>query len=584
MPAKRDYVSIAKQYCLDIVSGVIPACKWTKLACQRQLDDLARQNSEDFPYIFDIEKAVRVCRFIEKLPHVKGEWAKRKEKIFLQPWQVFILAAVFGWVHLLTGLRRFRWVYEEVARKNAKSTKMAGVGLYCMGAEGEAGAEVYSAASKKEQAKIIWTAARQMVEKTAGLRKFFGISTTAHSIIKRDNASIFKPLGSNDDTEDGLNISLGILDELHAHKSRGMFDVIETGTGSREQPLIWSITTAGQNRECIAKEQRSYVEKILSGVLKDESYFGIIFSVDPEDLETDAVYTDPAIWQKANPNYGISVDPVDLAAKAAKALRLPSARSNFLTKHCNVWVSSDNPWMDMLKWDSCADPSLDIADFAGQPCVVALDLASKVDLVSFIILFWKEIDSPRGFETHYYAFCTNYLPEETIELSRVSSYRGWEAEGYIISTPGAVIDFDLVEEDLKALPTTYQIQVEGVGYDPFQATQLATHLIDDNVPMVEIRQTVQNLSEPMKDVLALVYSNRLHHDGNPVLAWAVSNVVCHTDKKDNIFPNKERYEDKIDPAVALIMARKMSMIQEADELGGKSIYESEARSRGVVCL
>jgi len=542
----RNYVAIATKYAKQVVSGKIDACLYVKQACQRQLDDLKKEKKA-WKYSFDHERAEHICRFIEKLPHIKGKWARDRKPITLEPWQIFNLTTFFGWVDEF-GIRRFKTNYTEVPRKNAKSTMTSGVALYCLAADGEEGAEVYSAATTREQAKIVWHDAKHMVERTTGLQMRFGVDTSSNSIFVENTASSFKPLSRDQGgNHDGLNISCGIIDELHAHKTREIFDVIETGTGSREQPILWLITTAGSNRSGICYEQRSYTIKILSGVVEDDEYFGIIYTLDKDDD-----WTNPNNWAKANPNWGISVNPEDIARKARKAMEMSSAQNNFKTKHLDLWVNADTAWMDMVSWENCADPSLAIEQFKGKPCWLAIDLASKIDIACVAIVF-KEDEKHTG-------FLLNYLPEEAAEEEKNSQYSGWAKDELITITPGNVTDYGYIEEDLRELAAKYDIQQ--VGYDPWQSSYLATRLAEEGLPMVEYRNTVQNMSEPMKEFEALVVSGNFKHDGNVVFNWMISNVVAHTDAKDNIYPRKEFPENKIDGPVAMIMALGMSQVNE----------------------
>jgi phage terminase large subunit-like protein len=543
----RDYCGIARKYAEDVVAGKILACKWVRLACERQLNDLQRW-AKSGPYKWDPEKAARVCKFIELLPHIKGP--KAGSTIFLEPWQCFILTTGFGWVKRDTGTRRFRKVYIEVPRGNAKSTISAGVALYMAFADGEGGAEAYSAATTREQAKEVWEPAWHMVKQSPGLRKRFGVDASAHSIHQTSTASKFHPLSSDQDTLDGKNIQIAIVDELHAHKTRGVHDVLETGIGKRTQSMLWEITTAGFNRTGICYEVRTYIAKVLERVVEDDSYFGIVWTIDDDDDWT----TEEALV-KANPNWGVSVDMDLVRSLQRKAMQIASAVNNFLTKHLDVWVSADTAWMDMRAWDACADPTLRIEDFYHKPCIVALDLASKTDIAAMALLFDK------GDE--YYLFGRSYLPEAAAEDSSNSQYSGWVREKRIITTPGNITDYEYIENDLKLLATQHQI--EEIPYDPFQATYLATRMLAEGLPMVEMGQTTRNLSEPMKQFEALVLSGKLHHNGCPVLTWMVSNVVAHEDVKENIYPRKDRPENKIDLAVAAIMAlaRKIAGQQSA---------------------
>lgn len=555
----RDYARVASEYVADVVAGRILACKWLRLACERAANDAAREGTDAFPYVMSAERAERACSFIELLAHYKGKWAG--QHVRLEAWQVFIIASLFGWVHRDTGLRRFRTGYVECPRKNGKSLFAAAITLYMLTADREAGAECYSAATTRDQAKIVFHAAQQMARKSVALREHYGLEVGAHNINVRRTASKCEPLSAEGNSLDGLNIHFAAVDELHAHRTRAVYDVLETATGARTQSLLLSITTAGSNRAGVCYEQRTYLTKLLDRVAADETYFGVIYTCDEGD-DPQAETT----WAKANPNYGVSVFPDDMARLARKAAEMPSALNNFLTKRLNVWVNADVAWMDMAAWERCGDAALSPDDFEGEPCVVAYDLASKKDMAVSALLFEREIEGVR----HYYAFCRYYLPEAAVEGAGNSQYSGWERDGRLCVTAGNVTDFRVIEDDLKALVSHYEIRE--VPYDPFQATEFSTRMAAEGLPMVEMRPTVLNFSEPMKQLEALVLSGRFHHDGDPVLAWMVSNVVCHHDAKDNIYPRKERPENKIDGVVALLMALGRMLAQAGPT---ESVYETD---------
>lgn len=549
------YAEIATEYALNVAMGGILACKWTIKACERHLSDLEKGVWE-----YNYDRAHDICYFVEQMKHIKGEWARRGETLKLEPWQIFALCSIFGWIHPDTSLRRFRTVYIEVPRKCAKSTITSAVGLYMLTADGEAGSECYSLATTRDQAKIVFQDARAMARKNHSFRNKFGVDVRVHNINVIDTNSKFEALSADGGTLDGLNIHFGGIDELHAHKTRNLFDVVETGTGSRQQSLLWAITTAGSNRAGICYEQRTYVTKILDRVVEDDTYWGVIYSIDDDDD-----WTDPTIWEKANPNFGVSVYPEDIARLCRKAQEMPSAVNNFLTKRLNVWVNADTAWMDMRAWDRCADESISLKDFEHEEAFIALDLASKVDMAAKVCLFEKE--------GMYYLFSQFYLPEDTVENNKNSQYPGWAREDRLTLTPGNVIDLDRIEEDLLDDMRTYD--VKEVPYDPFQATQLSVHMIDQEVPMVEMRPLVLNFSEPMKELEALVISGKLKHNGCPIMGWMVSNVVCHRDQKDNIYPRKERQENLIDGVVAAIMALGREMVHREEE----SVYEKRGLRR-----
>ncbi len=573
MAEARDYAAIALQYAKDVVAGTVIAGRLAIAGCQRQLDDLAKQQTPGFPFKYEPGRGARVCRMMELLPHIKGRWSTKT--IRLEPWQVFILMTVFSWVWATAaaadpdlrakdGTRRFRTSYKEVARKNAKSTLSAGAALYMLGPDGEDGAECYSAATTKDQARIVFDVAKAMAKRTPAYCDRFGVEPLAHSLVVESTESFLKALSADDNSLDGLNPHIAVIDELHAHKTRGVYDVLETATGSRRQSLLWIITTAGTNRAGICYEVRTYAVKVLTDPnVVDDTFFAMIYTIDDEDVDR---WDDPRVWPKANPNYGVSVFPDDIARLCRKAQELPSAQPNFLTKRLNVWVNADSPWMDMQRWNGCGDSKLSLEQFAGEPCYVAFDLASIIDIAAEMKLFVRvlpTLDRKTG-ETHpmkhYFAFGRFYAPEDVIEESDNSQYAGWQRSGHLIATSGNIIDQNEIQDNLRLDKSEYLIKA--VAYDPFQATKFATELMDEGFPMVEVGATVKNFSAPMKEVEAMVRAGRFHHTGDPLLAWMISNVVAHVDKKDNVYPNKQTSKNKIDGAVALIMAMNRAMLHE----------------------
>jgi phage terminase large subunit-like protein len=330
--------------------------------------------------------------------------------------------------------------------------------------------------------------------------------------------------------------------------------VIETGTGSRSQPLIWAITTAGSNRSGICYEIRGYVTKILDGVTPDETFFGIIFTIDDQDD-----WTDPATWAKANPNFGVSVKPDDIERLAAKAKSMPSAQNNFLTKRLSVWVNADTALFSSAGWEKCKDVALSEDDFVGEPCWIGIDLAPRHDFCAVVKVF------RRGDE--YFAFARHYLSEVEVEESSNAQYQGWAAEGWIKTNVGNVTDYSALEEDLEMDANKFQIME--ICFDKFSAHQFSTRGMEKGWPMVEVGATVANFSEPTKKLEALIAEGKIHHCGDPLFAWEISNVVGHYDRKDNVFPVKERAENKIDGPISLIMALNRAMLGD----GGGSVYD-----------
>ena len=431
------------------------------------------------------------------------------------------------------------------------------VGLYMTVLDGEAGAEVYSAATTRDQARIVFRDAQAMARKMEPFRKRFGVDVTAQAIVQLKSSSSFKALSADGHTLDGLNIHCAVVDELHAHKSRDVYDVLETGLGKRPQSLLWMITTAGSNKHGICYEVRDYALKVLSGAMTDaaaEAMFAIVYSVD----DGDDPYSEETL-RKANPNWGVSVDPNIVMQTAAKARQVATARANYLTKHLNIWVDANSALFDTEWWRKCEDRALDEADFAADECVMGLDLASKIDIAARVNVYRRLI----GGKAHYYVFPRFYLPRVAIEEDRHPMYRGWEMQGDIYATPGETTDFGIIEDEIKADGPGLNLQA--VATDPWQAQQMIQSLKKDGMPAEEYRQTVANMSEATKTLDALMREGRIHHPGNAVLNWMIGNVVGHYDAKENVYPRKEMPQNKIDGAIALIMALGWFIQREAAE-------------------
>jgi phage terminase large subunit-like protein len=556
------FVERAARYAEAVISGEIPACRYVKQACQRQLDDLANPPTG---YTFDEDKATRVCKFVELCPHIKGELAKNGELIKLADWQIFILTTVFGWVNG-KGHRRFRRVYTEVPRGNGKSTFTSPIGLFMLALDEEQGAEVYSAATTRDQARIVFRDAQAMARKMPQFRKRFGIDVPAQAITQLKTNSTFQALSADGHTLDGLNIHFAGIDELHAHKTREVYDVLETGLGKRPQSMLWMITTAGSNKFGICFEVRDYVLKVLAGHAKGvaaEATFGIVYTTD----EDDDPYSEEAL-RKANPNWGISVNPDMVLQTAAKAYDQATARANFLTKHLNVWVDANSALFDTEHWRKCEAKALDELEFAEDESVLALDLASKIDMAAKVNCYRRMIDG----KDHYYVFPRFYLPRAAIEEDRHPMYRGWEMQGDIEATAGETIDFAVIEDEIRLECPGRNIAA--VVADPWQANYLVTNLQRDGFPAEEFRQTVANMSEATKTLDALMREGRIHHPGNAVMNWMIGNVVGHFDAKDNVYPRKELPANKIDGAIALIMA--LGWFVKNKEADASSPWDDEA--------
>lgn len=550
---ERNHSEIAYDYAVAVVNGDILSGELVVLACQRFLDDLERSENggEDFPYEFNPHLANRACRFMELLPHVKGKWASKREYIVLQPWQCFIECNIFGWVQKETGLRRFRTAYEEEARKNGKSTRLAARGIYLFSADGETGAEVYSGATTEKQAHEIFRPAWQMVQRTPQLKERFNVEQSGNAknpgpMYKIEDLSRFETVIGK--PGDGASPHGALVDEYHEHDNDHMVDTMQTGMGAREQPLLSIITTAGSNLAGPCYEMRREIVAILKGTIKDERLFGMIYTLDEDDA-----WDDPANLVKANPNFGISVHEDFLLHQLEQARRSASKQNSFRTKHLNQWVGAKTVWMNMLAWQK-QSRDIKIEDMGNAPCWLAVDLASKKDVAALIALF--------HYEDKFCAFPYFYVPESAVEEN--DKYQQFITSEEMIATPGNMTDYAFIEEQIVQLNTLYNVQ--DVSFDDWQANYLMTRLTERSVRVVNFNQTVRNMSEPMKEVEARVLNNTLIHNGNSVLTWMMGNVAARVDAKENIYPRKENPADsrcKIDGPVALIMAAGRALINDA---------------------
>jgi phage terminase large subunit-like protein len=532
------------EYASLVVSGEIVACKLVIQACQRHLDDLRDGHKRGIK--FDLEKSARAVRFFSYLRHYKGEWAG--EPLTLEPWEQFIVGSLFGWIRA-DGTRRFRVAYNEIPRKNGKTLLAAGIGLLLAFFDGEGGAEVYAAATKRDQAKIVWGDARTLVRSSEALKKriqVIGGLTGPGSLVRLDKESKFLPLGQDGDTMDGLNSHGLIIDELHAHKTRATWDVLATSTGARRQPLTFAITTAGADRLSVCYEQHDYGIKVLEKIIDDDSYFVYIATIDEGDN-----WTDPASWLKANPNYGISVKIDDLRMKCLKAQQIPAEQSEFLRKHLNVWTEKEDPWLLMATYDGNTDEP-DLAFLKGKKCFAGLDLSTTQDLTALELYFPKLGKGEEGGDWLHYYFIPRATMLEKIKSDRVP-YDVWERQGNLIATPGNVIDYDFIRERVNKLREE-GFEIQEIAFDPFNATQIVTDLMQDGFTCVPIRQGFLSLSPPTKELERLLLGKKMRLGKNPVTRWAASNAVVITDPSGNVKLDKSSKRARIDPIAAMVNA------------------------------
>lgn len=558
---KLVHVEAAEKYVADVLSEKIPACKWVKLACERHKKNIASSITKAYPYRFDPEHGDKVCRFFEKLPHVKGKWARldpvtrKRQTLKLQPWQAFIFVSIFGWVHKKTGKRRFRKARIYVPRKNGKSFIASAVGWWMFARDGEPGAEVYAGATSEAQAWKVFEPARQMAKLCPNLPKACGVTVNAQTLVKELDGSIFKPIIGK--PGDGDSPHCAITDEYHEHSTSDQLDTMETGMGAREQPLSMVISTAGADVSGPCREDWQNCEKILecANGFEDETTFCIIYTIDQGDR-----WDCKEALMKANPNWGVSIEPIAMMADMKSAQQRASRQGSFKTKHLNLWVSVKEAFFNLAEWNKLGR-KIKRADYKEFPCYLSGDLASKHDLVALMQLFCLPND-------RYALFGKYYIPEATLNLPENQHYRNWHIAGWIETAGEEVTDLDHFKEDVLTFCKDYK--VEEMPSDPNRAWGVFPALEKEGIPMVEYRNTVLTMSEPMKELDALIRSGRIIHCGDPVLAWAISNTTGKIDKKDNVFPNKESPTNKIDPVVGTIMALGRAMLR--DKSGDETTF------------
>jgi len=541
---------------VPVLRGEIVVGELVMLAVERHYLDLLDGPQRGLR--FSAEHAWHVITFIETwFVHIKGDRAG--QPILLDPWQKFWTAVLYGW-RRADGLRRFSRAYEEVARKNGKSTWKGPQGAYLWMMDGEAGAEVYAVATTREQAMTVFKPAFENVKRwlkrsarlKASIRCFEGMNQERLEA----GGSVFKPLASNADSQDGFNPSAVLYDELHAQKSRDQWDVLESGFGARSQGLLSAITTAGFILDGVCVEIRDYLISVLKGHRVDDSFFGYIYTIDDADDPFDE-----AVWVKANPGLGSSKTLGYMRDQARKAKALPSAKANFQTKDLNRWCNDGDGWIDLAVWDKGKRP-VQASALAGRKCYGGLDLASVRDLTAFPLVF-PPIEGETDWQILLWVWCPAAKLEA--EADDAAPYKRWAAEGWLTVTEGDVTDYRPVREAILEACRTFDVQ--SIGYDVWNAQQLCNELMAEDVPLVEIPQNTGGMYPGAKKLEELVYSKRLRHGGNPVLRWCAGNVALLYDTNGNFRPDKKRSKKngRIDPIVGMVMALSRAVGVEPEE-------------------
>ncbi len=550
--AKKNTIHPAEQYAEDVRSGKVVACHWVQMAVERYYRDL--DNAVEKGWYFSRQHAERVINFIERLKHVKGELAGQYLK--LEPWQMFIIWVLFGFLMADTGKRRFLEAYVEVARKNGKSTLAVGIALYMEFADREMGAEVYSVATTRDQAKICFNYAQLMVQHS-DLRNY-GLVTRDAIAFERMGCT-YKPLSSDAKNLDGLHAHCVVCDEYHAHKTSAVYDVSKTAMGARTQPLMFVITTAGLDTSVPCFAHRKSLTEVLDGIVEADRTFAIIFTLD-DVAEVD----DENMWVKANPCLGKSLGVAWLRDQYKTMRRDPLQEANIMTKSFNVWMDAPEVWIPDKMWSEI-DSVVPMEELVGCRCIGALDLAAVNDYTAFCLLF-----NERGRWQMLWRF---WVPDSKV-ADRAALQREnanitcWIKDGYITVTEGNVTDYERVLADIEQLRAMYNIEV--IAYDPWNSSAVATKLVERGAHLEPFTQTISNYAPPTKEFERLVGLGAVDHYDNPVARWMLSNVVLRTDVNGNRRPDKTKSSEKIDGIVAAIMALGQWMSDNGD---GGNVYE-----------
>lgn len=507
--------------------------------------------------VFDAGAVDRVIRSFRVLRHTKGKWAG--QPLEPDPWQIaYVLAPVFGWVKWSEAAGKYtrvvRTLYVDIPRKNGKSTLAGGLAVYLTGADGEPGAEVVAAASTRDQAGFVFKPIKNLVDKAPGLRGRFRALTGV--ILHPKSGSEFKVISSAADAQHGANLHGAIIDELHIHKTPDLVETLETGTGSRDQPLVAMITTADAGKpNTIYARRRKYAEQIAAGVFRDPSFFGVVFALgrDEDPLK-------PSNWARANPGYPISPTHAYLKDAAKKARNSPAELAAFKRLHCGQRTRQTTTFIDLKDWDRNAGRPIREETLRRRLAFGGLDLGSVSDLTALCWLM-PYTDGTPGFD----AIWRFWTPEDNIDALNkrtADAAAQWVKEGWLKTTPGNVTDYAFIREQI--LEDYEHLEVESVGFDRWNATHIATQLLDDGIPLVEVGQGYKTMSPALKEAQRLVLMGkrgepRLHHGGNPVMKWMVDNLAVATDPAGNVKPDKGNSADKIDGVSALVNAISEAM-------------------------
>ena len=514
------------------------------------------------------QEADDVLKFSLMLKHVKGKMAGRPMQLML--WMSFVLVNIFGWYYVGTETRRFTKAFTLIGRGNAKSTLCSIIALYTILLSPNGSPAAYSVARTAKQAGIVFNDAKKMIGKAS--QQLRGeLTVMARQILSNERQGIFEPLASDSQSLDGLRVSLGICDELHAHHNADLMNALVSGVSATENPLIFAISTAGIQLDGICIDERNLVRLINEDMEQLDTYFGIEYSIDDKDD-----WKDERCWPKANPSLHHAVKLSALKAELARAMQSATNRKNFLTKFCNVFVNTnDSPFLDVLDLQQkCAREDLTQSAYKGRECYAGLDLAQKIDLAALSILFPEDDGTVTAFQRHY-------IPEGAVNkstMSRQEMYEQWEEDGHLIITPGNSTDYEYIKEDIRWAAKHHDLKM--VGYDPYSATQLALSLEDENIDMVEVKQGISHLSEPAKLLQSIIVDGKLNYQASDkCFEWCAANAACYSDQNENlkVIKSKDKPHDKIDSVIAMIIGLALAELKEPKK-------QTPYRKRGMVVL
>lgn len=563
-----DYVAIARGYAraASLDKNRHRFGKWIRLAARRYLADLKRAEQPNAPFYFSEWHANDVCDFCEKLPHVEGKW--ELPTIELHASDVFFLVALFGF-RSQDGTRRFSQALKCIARKNAKSTLAACIGLYCETCDDEEGPQVITAATTGAQARIVFKIAKRMAEHKdmVDFREQFNVAPFANSIACYSNGGEFKPINSKASTQDGLNPSCNILDEIHAHKSHDLLNVLRSAAGARKSPLFLYTTTEGYESEGPWPELRHFAEQVLEGVVEADHFFCVIYALDDEERDSnDKIIRladedfDESKWIKANPL--MEVNPIlmrELRKEAIEAKQMPGRHAEFKIKRLNRREAAQGRWINLPKWKACNAP-VDIERMRGMTCYAGLDLASVNDLAAFRLVFPLENDC---WATYGWRFVTSAALKRRKDKGLVP-YHHWIQSGHLIEAGDDVLDYNIIHATI--LQADRDFDLIKCAYDLWNSAQLAKRCTDDGIVMEPFIQGPKSYHPAMKEVERAYTSRKLAHGNDPVLNWCMSNVVARLDVNMNQAPDKKRAVEKIDDACALFMGVGAAIGEQDDSL------------------